>query len=155
MISDFVFLSEFTLIVTTKTPCALFRHQYVHYAASGEIQIHPSGTTLYVSNRGFVNEKDNTIVIYPIMPTTGKLVSTNVKWVATGGKTPRDFALDETGRWLLVGNQDSDTLAVFELVEELIEAEEEGNTALVAVKVCKQPPTLYPCKTPACITFAK
>ena len=33
-------------------------------------------------------------------------------WVAAG-RTPRNFALDPTGGWVLVGNQDSDSIAVF------------------------------------------
>jgi 6-phosphogluconolactonase len=35
--------------------------------------------------------------------------------VAAGGKTPRHFAIDESGRWLLVANQASDGVAVFRL----------------------------------------
>ncbi len=33
----------------------------------------------------------------------------------TLGKTPRDFILDPTGNWLLVANQDSDSIAVFKV----------------------------------------
>lgn len=29
------------------------------------------------------------------------------------GPTPREFAIDPTGRWLIVGNQDSDSAFVF------------------------------------------
>jgi 6-phosphogluconolactonase len=31
------------------------------------------------------------------------------------GKTPRHFALDPTGAWLVVANQDSDSLSVFKV----------------------------------------
>jgi 6-phosphogluconolactonase (cycloisomerase 2 family) len=32
---------------------------------------------------------------------------------STLGKTPREFAIDPTGRWLIVGNQDSDSVFFF------------------------------------------
>ncbi|MEA2525266.1 MAG: 6-phosphogluconolactonase, partial [Thermomicrobiales bacterium] len=31
----------------------------------------------------------------------------------TRGKTPRNFAIDPTGSWLLAANQDSDTIVTF------------------------------------------
>jgi 6-phosphogluconolactonase len=33
--------------------------------------------------------------------------------VSTGGKTPRNFRLDPTGKWLLAANQDSGNVVVF------------------------------------------
>jgi 6-phosphogluconolactonase len=35
--------------------------------------------------------------------------------VPTGGKTPRGFGIDPSGRWLLAGNQRSDTVSVFRI----------------------------------------
>ena len=35
--------------------------------------------------------------------------------VPTGGRTPRHFTIDPTGRWLLAANQDSDSVTVFGL----------------------------------------
>ena len=35
--------------------------------------------------------------------------------VSTGGRTPRHFAVDPSGRWLLAANQGSDSVAVFRL----------------------------------------
>jgi 6-phosphogluconolactonase len=32
-----------------------------------------------------------------------------------GGEVPRDFAFDGTGRWMIVANQGSDALSVFEM----------------------------------------
>ena len=32
---------------------------------------------------------------------------------STGGKTPRNFGIDPTGRYLLAANQDSDSIVVF------------------------------------------
>ncbi len=33
-----------------------------------------------------------------------------LQWVPSGGTTPRHFAIDPTGDWLLVDNQRSDTI---------------------------------------------
>jgi len=35
--------------------------------------------------------------------------------VATAGRTPRNFGIDATGRFLLVANQDTDTLVTFRI----------------------------------------
>ncbi|MEY4814793.1 MAG: hypothetical protein RLZZ162_1866, partial [Verrucomicrobiota bacterium] len=45
--------------------------------------------------------------------TSGKL--TLIDHHSTLGKTPRHFALDPTGTWLLAENQDSHTVAVFRI----------------------------------------
>ncbi|MCS5628591.1 MAG: beta-propeller fold lactonase family protein, partial [Planctomycetes bacterium] len=34
---------------------------------------------------------------------------------ATGGRTPRNFGVDPTGRFLLAANQNSDTVVVFRI----------------------------------------
>ena len=38
--------------------------------------------------------------------------------VPCGGKTPRNFNFDPTGRWLLVANQDSDNITIFEITKQ-------------------------------------
>ena len=68
--------------------------------------MHPSGKFLYGSNRGH-----NSIAIFTIDPTTGKL--TTVGFEPTQGKNPRNFAIDPTGSYLFAENQDSDTIVVF------------------------------------------
>jgi 6-phosphogluconolactonase (cycloisomerase 2 family) len=76
--------------------------------ASADIHISPDGRFLYTSNRG---EKENTIAIFSIDPTTGKL-----KLIAhqqTYGKHPRNFAIDPTGNFLLVANQITNNIIVF------------------------------------------
>ena len=47
--------------------------------------------------------------------TTSRASSRFVENVPTGGKTPRSFGIDPTGRYLLAGNQDSHTIAVFRI----------------------------------------
>jgi 6-phosphogluconolactonase len=46
-----------------------------------------------------------------VAPATGALALEHV--VSTGGAWPRNFSLDPTGRWLLVANQQSDSVVVF------------------------------------------
>ncbi len=69
------------------------------------VLVHPSGRTLYASNRG-----EDTIAVYAI---GGNGAPQRVASTPARGKTPRDFALDDTGQWLIVANQDSGSLAVF------------------------------------------
>jgi 6-phosphogluconolactonase len=38
-----------------------------------------------------------------------------IEFVSTQGKTPRGFVLDPTGNFLIVGNQDSDTMVIFKV----------------------------------------
>lgn len=70
-----------------------------------EVQVHPSGKWVYVSNRG-----DDDIGVYAVGGADGKL--TAVAHVKTGGATPRHFSIDPSGRWLLVANQGSGDVRV-------------------------------------------
>ena len=45
------------------------------------------------------------------VPRPGRL--SLVERQSTLGKTPREFIIDPSGRWLIVGNQDSDGIYVF------------------------------------------
>jgi len=71
--------------------------------AGAAIKISPDGRFLYASNRLETNE----ISVYAIDPANGKLIF--VQRVTTYGKNPRDFAIDPTGKFMLVANQDSDS----------------------------------------------
>jgi 6-phosphogluconolactonase len=72
----------------------------------GAIHLSPDGRFLYATNRGDVNE----LVQFAIEP-DGHLKLQ--KRYSTLGKTPREFAIDPSGRWLIVGNQDSDSAYFF------------------------------------------
>ncbi len=61
---------------------------------TAEVQVHPSGKFLYGSNRGH-----DSIAMFAIDQDTGRL--TSLGQVPSGGKTPRHFAIDPTGNWLL------------------------------------------------------
>jgi 6-phosphogluconolactonase len=75
--------------------------------STAEIAVHPSGRFVYGSNRGH-----DSIAVFTV---GGGGALTLVEYQSTRGETPRNFALDSTGRWLIVANQRSGTLAVFSI----------------------------------------
>ena len=66
------------------------------------------GRMLYGSNRGH-----DSIAVFAVDPADGRLTLRG--HVPTGGQRPRNFALDPTGAYLLVANQDSNSVTVFRL----------------------------------------
>lgn len=81
--------------------------EYNGKAAGSAIRIHPTNKALYVSDRG-----QNSIIVHSIEE-SGRLKFEN--WFSIKGKTPRDFAIDPTGQWLLVANQDTNSIVPFRL----------------------------------------
>ena len=75
---------------------------------AAEIEVHPAGRFLYSSNRGH-----DSIAVFAINPATGKL--RRIENTPTGGKTPRNFAIDPTGSYLFAANQDSNNIVVFRI----------------------------------------
>lgn len=73
----------------------------------GAIHLSADGHFLYTTNRGDVNQ----IVTYAVDPTSGHLALIDRR--ATLGKTPREFAIDPSGNWFFVGNQDSNNVVIF------------------------------------------
>ena len=71
------------------------------------IKLSPDASHLYVSNRGH-----DSIAVYAL--NAGKTL-TLVDILPSGGKTPRDFAIDPSGTFLLACHQDSDNLVVFRI----------------------------------------
>lgn len=76
---------------------------------AAELALHPSGKFLYASNRG----DNNSVAEFTVDPQKGTL--SFVETVMTQGKTPRQFAIDASGKWMLVGNQDSSTIIEFRI----------------------------------------
>jgi 6-phosphogluconolactonase len=74
---------------------------------SAEVQIDPSGRFLYASNRLTTNY----LTIFSIDPQSGEL--TLVGYQDSLGKTPRNFRIEPTGRYMLLANQNSDNLVLF------------------------------------------
>ena len=90
------------------------------------------GRFVYFANRG-----DDFIYACSADPKTGAL--TGIGKTPSGGKTPRNFVLDPTERWMLVANQNSSTIAVFARNPQTGELAAEAKT--------------YDCPSPMCILF--
>jgi 6-phosphogluconolactonase (cycloisomerase 2 family) len=70
------------------------------------VHVHPSGQFVYVGNRGAPTTGGrNEIAVFRINEATGE--PSLIQNVDTRGFTPRTFALDPSGRLLVVGNQNS------------------------------------------------
>jgi 6-phosphogluconolactonase len=77
------------------------------------LALHPSGKYLYAVNETgeFGSEKSGAVSAFSIDRKTGKLKLLNQ--VASRGAGPCHISLDKTGRYVLVANYDSGTVAVF------------------------------------------
>jgi len=75
--------------------------------------------------------------VFAIDPRNGKLAF--VERVPTGGKAPRHFSLDPSGKWLFAANQDSNSITVFRV--------DPGNGRLTATSNAIQ------VATPVCVVF--
>ena len=74
---------------------------------SADIHVSPDGKFLYVSNR----TRQNNIAIFSLDQNTGSLKL--LGYESTRGRTPRNFVIDPSGKFLLVANQGSDNIIVF------------------------------------------
>ena len=72
--------------------------------STAEVRIHPNGKFVYVSNRGH-----DTIAGFKW---DGEKLSP-IGHVGDGIKTPRNFRIDPTGKWMLVANQSGKDVVVF------------------------------------------
>lgn len=77
----------------------------------GRLAISPDGRYVLVSNRGHDSIAVLKISMTAEVGAAGRL--TIVGHTHTGGMTPRHFKFDQTGRWVLAANQDSDTISMF------------------------------------------
>ena len=75
---------------------------------ASEIEVHPSGRTLYASNRG-----EDSIAVMTIDPAGGRLAL--VQTMPAGGRTPRFFVVTPDGRWLYVLNEDADSIRLLRI----------------------------------------
>ncbi len=96
-----------------------------------DIHISNDGQFLYGSNRG-----ENTIVVFKIME-DGKLSFAGN--ISCGGDWPRNFVIDPSGKYLLVGNQRSDEISVFRIDDK--------------TGIPEGPLNKIPFKSPACLKF--
>jgi 6-phosphogluconolactonase len=99
---------------------------------AAEVDVHPTGRFLYVSNRG-----NNTVVLFNVDAEKGTL--TYVEEQGTGGNTPRHFGIQPSAEHLVIANQDTD-----QLLASRIDA---GNGRLKPSGVFAE------CPSPACAKF--
>jgi 6-phosphogluconolactonase len=100
--------------------------------SGAEIDVHPSGRWLYVSNRGH-----NSVALFTIDVGRGTLT-----WVDaqnTRGAKPRHFGIDPSAGYLAVANQDSDTILLARI--------DAGSGRLTPA------PTLANAPSPVCVKF--
>jgi len=74
--------------------------------AAGALHLSADGRFLYVSNRGTANE----ILVFAVDDDSGKLMKVQQRSVE--GDHPREFAIDPSGKFLLVANQKSNEIVV-------------------------------------------
>jgi 6-phosphogluconolactonase len=98
--------------------------------STAETVVHPSGKFVYVSNR----DPYNSIAIFAVDPKTHEL--TPVGHQGMGVKTPRNFAIEPTGRYMLVANQNGGNVLVFRINQETGELTPTGQSVQVPSPVC-------------------
>jgi len=91
------------------------------------------GKFVYFANRG-----DDFLYSFKADPETGALMP--IARSNCGGKTPRNFTLDPTEKWMLVANQNSSNVSVFARDPETGALANDGQS--------------YQCPSPMCILFA-
>lgn len=96
---------------------------------TAEIEVHANGNFVYGSNRGH-----DSIVVYRRNPEGGGL--THLQNAPCGGKIPRHFKIDPSGKWLLCGHQESHTIGVLPLDTETGMLGEPGGTVATPSPIC-------------------
>lgn len=96
--------------------------------STAEVQVHPSGKFLFGSNRGH-----NSIVSFKIGD-DGKLAY--VAHQAQDVNVPRNFGVDPTGKYVLVGSQESDRVVVFKVDLDTGKLLPTGHAIAVPIPVC-------------------
>jgi 6-phosphogluconolactonase len=93
----------------TVSTFSILRKDYSGPKEAAEIAVHPSGRFLYASNRAGID----TISAFSIDPMKGTIHLKDE--YPTMGKTPRNFAIDPTGKFLLAANQESNNIVIFRI----------------------------------------
>lgn len=108
---------------------ATHRKKHKQDFSSADIHISPDGKFLYASNRG----NENNIAIFSIQ-TNGTLKM--VGYQTAFGKTPRNFSMDATGKFLIVANQSTGTITVFKRNEKTGRLIKTGNEIKIENPTC-------------------
>lgn len=79
--------------------------RHLGQSIAAEIAVDPEGKFLYASNRGA-----DTIAAFRIADAASPEL---IEQVSSEGNCPRHFAIDPSGAWMVVANQDSNSISVF------------------------------------------
>ncbi|MYF79270.1 MAG: lactonase family protein, partial [Chloroflexi bacterium] len=104
---------------------------YADGNSTADIHVSPDGRHVYGSNRGH-----DTLVIYGWDPYARMLYY--IANESTRGNTPRNFAIDPTGTWVLAENQDSGTIHTFKRDADSGELAHTGHMISIPGPVCIQ-----------------
>jgi 6-phosphogluconolactonase len=97
---------------------------------AADIHITNSGRFLYAS----IRDPENFISIFSIDQQNGSLTYTGN--VSSGGKTPRNFAIDPSDTFLLAANQNSDNITIFRIEQNSGKLTKVGNAVNIPSPVC-------------------
>jgi 6-phosphogluconolactonase len=114
-----------SLSATSSVPT---RPAEVTSGSTAEIALHPNGKFVYGSNRGH-----DSIAVFSI-GAAGAL--SLVEYEPTRGQTPRNFAIDPTGRWLIAATSGPAPLAVFTIDQNTGALTPSGQLSSVGAPVC-------------------
>jgi len=118
--------SGFELIQTLST----IENDVESYGA--ELHLSPDGRFLYISNRG-----EDSIACFAVEDTTGLLILQQI--IASGGKTPRNFALTPSGQHLLAAHQNSEAITILRRDAQTGKLTPTFKTIAIAHAVCIKP----------------
>jgi 6-phosphogluconolactonase len=94
-----------------------------------DVHVSPDGKYLYASNRGH-----DSIVCFLIDENNGKLTYRN--HTPTGGKEPRNFAIDPSGAFLFAANQNTNNIVTFRIDPATGQLFKTGHEVEVSMPVC-------------------
>lgn len=94
-----------------------------------DVHVSPNGKYLYASNRGH-----DSIVCFIVDESTGRLAYRS--YTSTGGREPRNFAIDPSGTFLLVANQKTHSIVTFQIDLATGELLNTGHEVAVSMPVC-------------------
>jgi 6-phosphogluconolactonase len=101
-----------------------------HTGSTAEVVVHPSGKFVYVSNR----DPHNSIAMFKIDEKNGHLTLIgHQKYMV---RTPRNFAIEPTGRYMLVANQSGNNVVSFRIDQKTGELWPAGSSVDVGAPVC-------------------
>lgn len=98
--------------------------------STAETVVHPSGKFVYVSNR----DPYNSLAIFSVDPQSGLL--TAVGHYSDNIKTPRNFAIEPSGKYLLVANQGGGNVSVLSIDASTGKLSATGKSVKIDKPVC-------------------